>query len=175
MDVNTPPPSDAAGRKAESSNKSAGATVKATKKPLTGRKSSLSRRRVPGICPDTGEVIKPKGKSAFSGAAAAVFIHRTRRVISNKTKKKVLIKKLRLKKLKKRPSQVNNRERTNATRGKSMVIMKTLGRLRSWPLQKLTPRQEQLRKCGNEDGTDTQVIYDTTTPTRRLPGFAYER
>ena len=35
-----------------------------------GRKSSMSRRRIPGVCPETGEMIKPK--EAKSAAAAAV-------------------------------------------------------------------------------------------------------
>ena len=49
-----------------------------------GRKSSLSFRRIPGVDPDTGELIAAKNPK--NAAVATMFIHRARKVAARKPK-----------------------------------------------------------------------------------------
>lgn len=165
MEETGKPPGDTTEGAGRSVNIAARVHAKSDKEKQFGRKSSLSHRRVPGICPDTGEVIKPKGKTAVSGATTAVFVHRIRKAVSQKTKKKVLIRKLKLKKLNRKASRVNTQESSSGNKKKvTGTNEKTKKPKKLAALQKLTPKQKQLRK-GEDNANITISVIDNMSPS----------
>lgn len=162
-----------AGNADTSGTTSATTAKKATTAGGIGRKSSLSFRRVPGVDPDTGEVIRPKSEAKRVGAAA-MFVHRTRKAAVKTSTDKAVLLKLKLKKKKKKiataaapaaPAESKGAENGENPRG-GLGSLNLQHKNTLAPLRKLTPRQKELG--ASKLGVVALPIATTTTTTTTI-------
>lgn len=133
-----------------------------------GRKSSLSFRRIPGVDPDTGELIAAKNPK--NAAVATMFIHRARKAAARKPKDGAVLRRAKLK-LKNKNTSIESKKTASTKNVEDSHDVISSGdlllpqRTALAPLRKLTPRQKELGKRELSEIELRAVARPTATPT----------